>query len=217
MTDLDPDQLAPLCSLGDDTRRRLYEYVVAAGQPVTRDAASAATGLDRPLVAYHLDRLADEGLLSVSFARPDGRGGPGAGRPAKHYTRADVEVAVSVPPRDYQLAAEILVRAVEEDATDTLRSTLESVAHRIGAEQVARDDTADLMETLQRQGFEPFVDEGVVRLRNCLFHRLAREHTELVCGMNLAMLTGALTGVQDPVQARLDPGPDRCCVAFEQR
>lgn len=217
MADLDPEQLGPLSSLDDDTRRRLFEYVVAAGQPVTRDAASAATGLDRPLVAYHLDRLADEGLLSVSFARPDGRGGPGAGRPAKHYARSDLEVAVSVPPRDYQLAAEILVRAIEEDGTGTLRATLESVAQRIGAEQVARHDTTDLVETLQRQGYEPYLDEGVVRLRNCPFHRLARAHTELVCGMNLAMLTGALSGVDDPVQARLDPGPGRCCVAFDPR
>lgn len=217
MADLDPEQLRPLCSLDDDTRRRLYEHVVSADGPVSRDAASAATGLDRSLVAYHLDRLADEGLLSVSFARPSGRGGPGAGRPAKHYQRADVEIAVSVPPRDYQLAAEILVRAIEDDPSGSLRATLESVARRIGEEQVARDDTGDLLETLQRQGFEPYVDGTVVRLRNCPFHRLATEHTELVCGMNLAMLTGALAGVDDPVEARLDPAPDRCCVAFERR
>lgn len=214
MSSIDPDQLGPLCALDDVTRRRLYDYVIAQPQPVTRDVATAALGFDRSLVAYHLDKLADEGLLAVSFARPDGRGGPGAGRPAKHYERADVEVAVSIPPRDYQLAAEILVRAVEEDQPGRLRGTLESVARRIGEEQVARTDTRDLMETLQRHGFEPYLDEDVIRLRNCPFHRLAQEHTELVCGMNLAMLSGALKGVDDPVEARLDPAPNRCCVAF---
>lgn len=214
MPDLDPDQLRPLCSLDDETRRRLYDLVVAADEPVSRDAASAALDLDRSLVAYHLDKLADEGLLTVSFARPPGRGGPGAGRPAKHYRRSNVEVAVSVPPRDYQLAAEILVRAVDADRSGAVRDALETVARQIGEDQVAGDDTRDLVATLQRQGFEPYLDGVVVRLRNCPFHRLAREHTELVCGMNLAMLSGVLTRVDDDVEARLEPAPDRCCVAF---
>ena len=38
MPDLDPDQLRPLCSLDDATRRRLYEFVTVADAPVTRDA-----------------------------------------------------------------------------------------------------------------------------------------------------------------------------------
>lgn len=214
MAGLDPDQLHPLASLEDGTRRRLYEFVVSAGDPVTRDAASRALGLDRPLVAYHLDRLADEGLLAVSFARPDGRGGPGAGRPAKHYQRADVEMAVGVPPRDYQLAAEVLVRAMEEDDDGRLRQALEDVARRIGRDQLSDTDTTDLMELLRRQGYEPYRDGDVVRLRNCPFHRLAREHTELVCGMNVAMLAGLTEVVDDHVEARLEPAPDHCCVAF---
>lgn len=214
MAELDPDQLRPLASLEDDTRRRLYEFVVSAGEPVTRDAASRAVGLDRPLVAYHLDRLADEGLLAVSFARPDGRGGPGAGRPAKHYQRADVEMAIGVPPRDYQLVAEVLVRAMEEDDSGELRGVLEDVARRVGRDQLSDADTTDLMELLRRQGYEPYRDGDVVRLRNCPFHRLAREHTELVCGMNVAMLAGLTEVVDDGVEARLEPAPDRCCVAF---
>lgn len=214
MAGLDPDKLRPLASLEDETRRRLYEFVVSAGEPVTRDAASRAVGLDRPLVAYHLDRLADEGLLAVSFARPGGRGGPGAGRPAKHYQRADVEMAVGVPPRDYQLAAEVLVRAMEEDDDGQLRQALEDVARRIGRDQLSDTDTTDLMALLRRQGYEPYRDGDVVRLRNCPFHRLAREHTELVCGMNVAMLAGLTEVVDDQVQARLEPAPDRCCVAF---
>lgn len=214
MPDLDPQQLRPLCSLDDETRRRLYEFVVAAREPVTRDAASAALDLDRSLVAYHLDRLADEGLLSVSFARPEGRGGPGAGRPAKRYERADVEVAVSVPPRDYQLAAEILVRAAEEDRSGRVRSQLEAVARQLGEEQVASSSSGDLLELLQSQGYEPYVDGEVIRLRNCPFHRLAQDHIDLVCGMNLAMLSGVLASAQDEAQAHLDPIPGHCCVTF---
>jgi predicted ArsR family transcriptional regulator len=220
---LDPAQVVPLGSLDDPTRRRLYEYVAASGAPVTRDQASSTLAIDRSLVAYHLDKLVDEGLLAASFARPEGRGGPGAGRPTKHYQRADREFSVSLPPRDYRLLAELFARAVEADASGAVRRALDQVAADRGRELAAADpgdggdDTDDLFRRLADQGFEPYDDDGVIRLRNCPFHRLAREHTELVCGVNLAMLTGLTQSLAADVRPRLDPGPDRCCVAFDRR
>lgn len=212
---LDTAQLAALCSLDDDTRRRLYELVAAANQPVSRDDASAALGIDRSLAAYHLDKLVDEGLLAASFARPEGRSGPGAGRPAKHYERAARELSVSVPPRDYQLAADLLARAAEADATGTVRQALANAAADLGRELASSGTGAsDLVDHLAKQGFEPYDDDGVIRLRNCPFHRLAQEHTELVCGMNLALLQGLVDAVDAPRTAVLDPAPHRCCVAF---
>lgn len=212
----DEGDVSSVASLDDATRRRLYAFVVGAGEPVTRDSASAALDIDRSLVAYHLDKLVDDGLLAVSFARPGGRGGPGAGRPAKHYERADRELSVSVPPRDYRLAAELLARAAEEDATGNARRSLQRVAGELGRELAAGDDAADadVVEHLRRRGFEPYDDEGVIRLRNCPFHQLAREHTELVCGMNLAMLAGLVEAAAGDLDPRLDPGPGRCCVAL---
>ncbi len=210
------DDLAPLCSLDDPHRRRLYAYVTAAVGPVTRDQAGSALGLDRSLVAYHLDKLVEQGLLATSFARPEGRpGGPGAGRPAKHYQRSDREFAVTVPARDYQLAAEVFIRAAEADTSGVVRRSLEASAADMGRELAASSDgQAGLHDHLRSQGFEPYDDDGVIRLRNCPFHRLAREHTELVCGMNLAMLTGVADALDARVQPRLDPAPDRCCVAL---
>ena len=221
---LDRDQLDPLGSLDDPTRRRLYEYIAACGTSVTRDQASAALELDRSLVAYHLDKLVVEGLLTASFARPEGRGGPGAGRPAKHYQRADREFTVSLPPRDYQLLAELLARAVETDASGAVRRALDRAAADHGRElagAVPGDDGGhgddDLIRHLANQGFEPYDDGGVIRLRNCPFHQLARKHTELICGMNLSMLTGLTRALAVDFQLRLDPAPDRCCVAFGRR
>ncbi|MBW3619659.1 MAG: ArsR family transcriptional regulator [Actinobacteria bacterium] len=215
---LDPAHLDPVCSLEDATRRRLYDFVAAAGGPVTRDDASVALDIDRSLVAYHLDKLAAQGLLAVSFARPEGRTGPGAGRPAKHYERSDHEFAVSVPPRDYRLAAELLARAAASDATGTVREALHRAADELGRELAGHAGTpGDLVAHLEGQGFEPYDDAGVTRLRNCPFHRLAQEHSELVCGMNLAMLTGVAEALGAETEARLDPAPDRCCVAFVDR
>lgn len=213
---VDAGQLDPLCSLDDPTRRRLYEYVVAQPQPVTRDRASADLKVERSTVVYHLDKLVDQGLLATSFARPEGRGGPGAGRPAKHYERSDREFAVSVPPRDYRLAAELLARAAAADVTGTVHEALDRAAADLGRESTAGGDAPPpLFEYLARQGFEPYLDADVVRLRNCPFDRLARDHTELVCGMNLALLAAATDAIDAPFRARLDPAEDRCCVAFE--
>ncbi len=70
---------------------------------------------------------------------------------------------------------------------------------------------------LAGRGFEPTrVDDGLV-LRNCPFDALAREHTALVCGVNRDYVGGVLDGLGcDHTSARLDPGPDRCCVRVEE-
>src|SRR5580704_4402161 len=107
--------IAVLGSLDDPVRHRLYQFVAARGTPVGRDEAAAAAGIGRPLAAYHLDKLVELGLLTASYQRPPGRGGPGAGRPAKRYARSAAEFTVAVPPREYELAARLLAAAVEAD------------------------------------------------------------------------------------------------------
>lgn len=208
--------LDQLCSLSDPTRRQLYDYVAAQDVPVSRDHVSSALNIDRSTVVYHLDRLVEEGLLVASFARPAGRGGPGAGRPAKHYERAGREFTVSVPPRDYHLAAKLLARAAERDPSGAVREALAEAAAELGSHGVAGDEQPpeDLFSHLVRLGFEPYHDGELVRLRNCPFDRLAQEHTEVICGMNLALLTGAVEAYEGGFEARLDPAEGRCCVAL---
>ena len=129
------DPLAALSALGDATRRRVYEHVSSQPDPVSRDEAATATGIARTLAAYHLDRLAAEGLLTVTHARRSGRTGPGAGRPAKLYARPEREIAVSVPPRDYHLAARLLADAAAADGDDGhVRRALCRAAEELGRE-----------------------------------------------------------------------------------
>ena len=75
-------------------------------------------GVARSVAAFHLDRLVADGLLTTEFRRLTGRQGPGAGRPAKLYRRAEREMSVSLPARQYDLAAGLLAAAVN-DATQT--------------------------------------------------------------------------------------------------
>src|SRR5215471_3619207 len=126
--------LASLSSLDDPVRQRLYAAVSAGAKPVSRDDAANAAGIGRALAAYHLDKLVETGLLTATYQRPEGRSGPGAGRPAKLYSRSDREFAVTVPAREYELAARLLVRAVESDPTGRSRAALHAAAHQLGRE-----------------------------------------------------------------------------------
>ena len=223
--DRDEQRLALVWGLDDPVRRRLYDYVSAAEAPVGRDEAAAATGIGRPLAAYHLDRLVSLGLLTADYKRPAGRSGPGAGRPAKRYARSGSEFALSVPPREYELAARLLAEAVDSDPSGSAREMLRRAAHGLGAQigrtacesGVRSGNPPEIMRAvLAEYGFEPFSREDrTVGLRNCPFHALAARHTEVVCGMNLALLEGIAAGIgaQD-LRPVLDPAPGRCCVAI---
>jgi predicted ArsR family transcriptional regulator len=218
-----PD-LASLSTLDDPVRRRLYEVVTRQRGPVGRDEAAAGAGVGRALAVYHLDKLVESGLLAATYQRPPGRSGPGAGRPAKLYARADREFAVTVPPRSYELAARLLVHAVEADASGQSRAALGQAARRLGAEagrgyRAERGDAGrcdGVEDALTSQGYEPCRGgDSVIRLRNCPFHHLAERHREVVCGMNLALIEGLTEGLGAAGwRPALDPRPGYCCVAL---
>ncbi|PWC04499.1 helix-turn-helix transcriptional regulator [Agromyces badenianii] len=208
------DALAAIASIADPQRRALFEFVTRQHEPVGRDETAAALGIPRGTAAFHLDRLVDAGLLTAEFQRRNGKTGPGAGRPAKLYRVAQGEVAASVPERHYDVAAEILSRAVEEsDRTgDPIRPTLERVAADLGRSLGASADS--MTEVLERLGYEP-VDDGAdgMLLTNCPFHRVAQRHTETICGANVALLHGAAEGTGEHERAVvLEPRDGYCCV-----
>jgi predicted ArsR family transcriptional regulator len=212
------DDLEAVALLTDPVRRAAYQAVVdAGGAAVGRDEVAGALGVGRTLAAFHLDKLVDAGLLEVSFARRSGRSGPGAGRPAKLYQRASGERVVSVPPRTYLSAAELLAEAVDRSGAD---AALYEVARRHGREAgAAAGPGADPVEVLAARGYapEPQTEDSPVRLRNCPFHQLAEGFPPLVCGMNLALVEGVLEGASaESWRARLDPTPGHCCVTLSK-
>ena len=211
------ETLRGLSSLADPARQRLYDAVSASDDPISRDTAAKAAGISRTLAAYHLDLLVDAGLLGTEFARPEGVGGPGAGRPAKHYFRVQEEQSVSVPPRDYELLADLLTAAYDDDGDGAVHRALLQAAGNEGrraGESAGSASQEELCEVLRQRGYEPSVsDNGDIDMRNCPFHRLSRSHTDLVCGLNHALLSGVLEGRgDDSARAQLCPREGRCCV-----
>lgn len=213
MTSTASDHAAWAKSLSDPIRSRLYDYVASQAEPQARDTAARAAGISRTLAAYHLDLLADAGLLEVSYARPDGRSGPGAGRPAKLYAPAHEEIAVTIPPRNYRLLADLLSSAAAADASGTVRGALAQAARAEGVAIGARG--TDLHSALAEVGYQPEDADGTTILRNCPFHQVAQHQTDLVCCMNQALVEGVLEGGgADPARAELSPGERRCCVVI---
>lgn len=220
------DGIAAISALADPHRRALYGYVVRERRPVSRDEAAEAVSLPRTTAAFHLDRLVTDGLLDTEYRRLSGRGGPGAGRPSKLYRRAGREIAVSLPPRSYDLAGQILASAVT-DATRTgepVHAVLERVARahgvQMGAARPKRRTSARarIAGILADHGFEPELTGRRVVLANCPFHSLAENHRELVCGMNRALLEGVIAGAEGaPLTAVPECAPGRCCVSIAPR
>jgi predicted ArsR family transcriptional regulator len=209
------DRIASVAVLDDPTRRAVFDFVSRARSAVSRDAVAAALGLSRRVAALNLDRLAAHGLLVVEYRRVHQRTGPGAGRPSKLYLRADEELAVSVPTRQYELIGELFVAAVAEslDTGATIGSVLDRLAYEAGVALGGR--CGEVRNALDEAGYETYdAEDGEgLMLANCPFHRLAREHTDLVCGVNLRLLHGVVDSIDGAsYRLDLDPAPGRCCV-----
>jgi predicted ArsR family transcriptional regulator len=218
------DEIGVVAVLADPVRRRLYEAVSGASAPIGREEAARLATVPLHSARFHLDKLVGAGLLEASYARLTGRRGPGAGRPAKLYRRSRAEVAVSLPRRSYDLVGGVLAAALEQtvqgvDVAVALHDEARSRGRAIGTSYDGssggrtRQELERVAGALAAEGFEPHRKGDEVRLRNCPFDALASEHTELVCGVNLDLVTGVLDGLGcTSARARLQPDPDHCCV-----
>lgn len=222
---MDRRAVAAIAALDDDVRRSLYEYVRAAGSPVTREAAAGGVGISRKLAAFHLDKLVELGLLRSGFGGAPGRR---VGRAPRLYEPSTTDIAVRVPERAPDVLAEILVEAVTgqragEDGTRAAmrvarthgaaagaRARAGTRGGRIGAERAA----ALARDVLAEHGFEPYQAAGALRLRNCPFHPHAAREPQFVCGLNCEYLRGVIDGMgaEGRLRAELAPRAGECCV-----
>ncbi len=212
-------------SLADETRRALYEYVVAQPDAVGREAAADAVGVPVHMARFHLDKLVEAGLLATEFRRLTGRSGPGAGRPSKLYRRTEATVSVSLPERRYDLVGHLLALAIERAGEGVApEAALQKVAHDEGLRTAASVDVAPGLDELSRaadalagHGFEPRSEDAALVLANCPFDSLAREHTAVVCAANHAFVGGLLDGLGcEHLTAHAEPHDGRCCVTVRQ-
>lgn len=222
-----------LAVLNDDLRRRIFLFVRQQNHPVSREETADELGISRKLAAFHLDKLSDAGLLDHHFARPKGRSGPGAGRPAKRYRPSNMVIEVSVPQRQYELAGRLLLEGVHskspgasarEEASQAARREGERLGAQARRDQGLRPPGAERTLSVAQQilgdcGFEPVrVSPNELALKNCPFQALSRQDPEVICSMNLQLIKGLLTGLRSTSsEAVLEPEPGHCCVKLRAR
>jgi predicted ArsR family transcriptional regulator len=218
--------------LAEPVRRNLYGHVASQAEPVSRDAAATAVGVNRSLAAFHLDRLVDAGLLDVTFRRLSGRTGPGAGRPSKLYSRSTREVTLNLPARRYELAARLFADAIArgsapgastleslDDAARAFGRTLGEEARRRARPRYGERALLDsAVDVLAENGFEPAPGgTDAIVLRNCPFAAIAQTNRDVVCGMNLSLMDGVIAGLKATgIRAELDRQPGMCCVVWRR-
>src|SRR5207248_11014122 len=129
-----------IAALEDESRRGMYAFIRAARHPVTRDEATAAIGISRKLAAFHLDKLVDAGVLRARYE--SGGGIRKVGRAPKVYEPSEADIRISIPPRQHDILADILLDAVlDQNDGETARHAALRVAHDRGQHLGAAERT----------------------------------------------------------------------------
>ena len=190
-------QVSGVGALAEPARRDLYLYVVAQPEPVSRDQAAAGTGCPGTLPSSTWTGWSRRGCSTPSSGDcPDGRAPARGAR--RSSTGVPRQVTVTLPERHYDLAGQLLAppsRTPPATATPVLEALQRAAADgRRAPLRVPGPATRPRRRpaSLAAHGYEPRAEATGRSLANCPFHALAREHTELVCGMNLDLITALL-------------------------
>lgn len=204
------------------TRSRLLAILRQADGPLGVRELAAIVGLHRNSVREQLDQLVDAGLVARSIASPAGRGRPGL----RYVARPDDG---DPDPDAYRELARVLADqlALQPDRITAATGAGERWGRMLAAEMaptpVVTDALDRLVMLLDAAGFAPERPAGAsdpIRLRHCPFDPVARAHEDVVCGIHLGLMRGALRELGAPLDAiRLEPfvAPDLCIVHLETR
>lgn len=204
-------------TLGDPTRRSIYLTVRESTEPVTAAQVAARFDIHANVARHHLDRLAGEGYLEVTQRRPDGKKGPGAGRPAKCYTSTDKEIELQFPARRYDLLADLLVRVVQRLAPDQASAIAAEVGREYGIELAGSLDVPeaagfeDILSTVRQAmvdvGFsvETNATDRQLLTSHCPFGRTAFDHPEVVCSLDRGIINGLMEGLHQSADLVMTP------------
>lgn len=173
------------------------EILRAQPEPTTLAALVTLTGLHENTVREHLTALVRGRLVRRERAAPAGRG-----RPAWLYTATQE----SPDGTEYAGLAVALAGAIAENSPSPREAALEAgrrwgadlVGDSLRPEQSGPDEsgpaepTARVVALLDDLGFAPEATTGGVRLTRCPLLEAAHRHRDVVCGVHLGLVQGAL-------------------------
>ena len=209
--------------LASISRVAVLETLRETGGPMGVRELAERMNLHNNTVRKHLDLLVENGFatrLRDSVAR--------RGRPRYVYAAAPDSSPSEARLRNYRLLASVFA-AYLHDADDP-QAAAEEAGRRFGARSVDEAGIGDgpsaalerVVRMLDDIGFQPELAPGgaEIRLCHCPFHELARDRQEVVCGIHLGLIRGALQQLGAPEEAlRLVPfvTPSLCVVQIGPR
>lgn len=201
----------PVVATGLGRRRQdVLDCLRDAAAPVSVADVATRTQMHVNTARFHLDGLVADGLV---VRRSENRDVPG--RPRILYSAS----GPAAGPRSFRLLAEMLTGLVSgladprSAAVESGRSWGRHLVERPAPSEVidTQDATARLMRVLDDVGFRPEEGPGLagdqeVRLHHCPFREVAERHPDVVCGLHLGLMQGALSELRAPVEVpSLDP------------
>jgi predicted ArsR family transcriptional regulator len=211
-------------ALGDPTRRAIYIAVRESAEPLTTSTIANVFEIHPNVARHHLDRLSDDGYLKVSTMK--GKGGPGAGRPAKSYEATSKEVSVHFAPQRSEMLVELLMKVLEKVSKDDLSGIAEEVGRQYGKELASeigvQDETGydeavqSVAKAMTGLGFamDPDISGQRLLTSHCPFGEAATNHPEVVCSLDRGIVSGLFGQLSVPCTPVLIPHsrPDDDCI-----
>lgn len=202
-----------LSAVGDPGLRSALAFVRGSEEAVTADDLAAHEDVHRNVARSRLERLAAAGLVEASFTR--GRGGPGAGRPAKRYRAAPELATIEFPAHHY----EDLVGLLAEGRTD-LHDVGAAFGRRLAKAAGLRRGRGldEVCAGLRRLGFQAAREDDVIVTPTCPLRPLIAAHPH-VAALDEGMWTGLVGGPAScTTEGCLDPSsPCRVQVLIQSR
>ena len=188
-------------------RTDVLDALRAASDPQTINQLADTLGVHPNTVRFHLEALAETGLVERS--QPDQHG---PGRPPQLFRalrRMD-----PAGPTQYRILAEILVSNLSHEENPDAKALELGRAWGRGIEPMAVDATESLVALLDQFGFAPGTPaDDQIPLRHCPFLDLAQTDAKVICPIHLGLMQGALQNWHAPLTVdRLDAfvEPDLC-------
>jgi predicted ArsR family transcriptional regulator len=202
--------------LSSVSRVAVVDALRAAPEPVAVADLARSVGLHQNTVRWHLDQLADAGLVD-RVVESKGR----RGRPRVLYA-ATAQASIAPTSDDgYRLLADILAGYLEATRSDVAAAATEAGrawAERLITKPATRVDEDEagrrVVGLLDDLGFDPEAKpdsaNGDIALHACPFRDVADTHPEVACSVHLGLMQGALVELGMPAMAaRLKPSRAR--------
>lgn len=174
-------------------QRQLLTLLLEKKQGVSADELAAALEISRSAVHQHLGTLKAGGYVEKSSRAPQG------GRPGFAWRLS--ERGVHLFPKHYALFSGLLIGALKEKlGTDGLNDAMRDLGRVLGERSLhrmrgktPRQEVEEVAGIMAELGYQSRIEEDpgrelpLIDARNCIYHDLARENSE-VCQLDLALM-----------------------------